>query len=74
MDIANQSINYQSTINQSTITMTFDDICDLVSHLENVGYNDSLGINPAIEFLKNRNYEITECLLAVAQEVIENNF
>ena len=54
--------------------MTFDDICDLVSHLENVGYNDSLGINPAIEFLKNRNYEITECLLAVAQEVIEDNF
>ena len=54
--------------------LTFDLICDLVTHLESIGYKDSLGMNPAIEFLKNRNLTITKPLLAVTQEVIEDNF
>ena len=54
--------------------LTFDLICDLVSHLESIGYNDSLGMNPAIEFLESRNLTMTKPLLAVTQEVIEDNF
>ena len=53
---------------------TFDLMCDLVSHLDSIGYNDSLGINPAIEFLESRNVTMTKPHLAVAQELIEDNF
>ena len=55
-------------------SFTFDLICDLVSHLENIGYENTSDMNPAIEFLKSRGLPMTEVNLAVAREIIDNNF
>ena len=54
--------------------ITFDLLCDLVSHLETIGYEDTSDMNPAIEFLKSRNLTITKPVLELAREIIADNF
>ena len=47
---------------------------DFISHLQNTGYNDSLGMKPVINFLKARGVEPTDSLLNDAKELIFLNF
>ena len=54
--------------------ITFDLLCDLVSHLENIGYENTSDMNPTIEFLKSSGLPMTEVNLAVAREIIDDNF
>ena len=56
--------------------MTFDQICDLVSYLEDMT-QDSPNVPDlelAADFLEMQDIELSDGNLAVAQEVIDDNF
>lgn len=47
---------------------------DLISHLQDIDYNDSLGMNPVFNFFKARGVEATEVRINHAKRLISINF
>ena len=47
---------------------------DLISHLQDIDYNESLGMTPAINYLKGRGVELTEPVINHAKRLISINF
>ena len=56
--------------------INFDQICDLVSYLEDmtVGSPNKPALELAADYLEMQGIEITDSTLALAQEIIDDNF